>query len=683
MAYKSQIITDLGENELLIPRLVDQALSANDKVKYFFSLLQMAKEHAEERDNDIGYSNLRDERLAYAIDNDIFDKVIQATVKIDSNKYHIPELKLVLDSILQCIEQMIAPLVGANIKLQKDETSTNRKNDRRTTTTFTQSIEYPYNYRIRLEELKKQIFPVENDVISRKHIEIITSGQREVGDSLHLLVMDLHKDLNILQSKISQESIGGASVYGLTENDKNCVEAFMSGVNETAKLKFDHVGLGTTATRSGEDIIIQNDIGTTDAHVLVLHIKKLKATLTYTDIHIRRLLFFRSLLEQYGVIWNDTKSSKSTSNDKNADIYHLSIGVYEAIDEKDLYEYLHFLGSRIVFLIDWNRARKSLRNFIKTADCIRILKWAADNSYGHRAFLQLGSQQLLYEAIRQIDDPSIHYGQELGEVLGRERTVKFLQFVIKTCCENLIDGKSESLIKDRIRAELTTYFHTLEQDVIQIAADHATLLVEIAEAVRNTVLNSKYSQDHELSDRNFKRARIWESKADALVKEVRTLTKRPTNIPRVFEPIIANADDAADLLEEAVFLMTLSQKENNYNTDNTDFESLSDLLNEIAEKAYQDSMEYLKALENAKVVHRGSSHEDVQDFLEAIDMVIAIEHDVDEVNRRVEEALVTKIKDFRQFHIFSETASNIEGATDSFMKAALLLRDYVLGNLSV
>jgi hypothetical protein len=685
LAYKSQIITDLGENELLIPRLVDQALSANDKVKYFFTLLQMAKEHAEDRDNDIGYTNLRSERLAYAIDNDVFDKVIQATVKIDSNRYQIPELRLVLDSILQCIEQMITPLdiASTDIKLQEDENRTNRKNDRITATTATQSVEYPYIYRSRFEKLKKQISPVKNDIISGKHIEIITSGQREVGDSLHLLVMNLHKDINTLQSKISQESIGGARAYGVTENDRKCVEAFMSGVNETANVKFDHVGLGTTATRSGEDLVIQNDIGTTDAHVLVLHVKKMKATLTYTDVHIRRLLFFRSLLEKYEIIWNDTKS-KSTTSDKNADMYHLSIGVYEAKDEKDLYEYLSFLGSRIVFLIDWNRARKSLRNFIKTSDCIRILKWAADNSYGHRAFLQLGSQKLLYDAIRQINDPPIHYGQELAEVLGRERTINFLQFVIKTCCENLIEGKSESLIKDRIRAELTSYFHTLEQDVVQIAADHATLLVEIAESVRNTILNSKYHQDHEYSDRTFKRARIWETKADALVKEVRTLTKRPTtNIPRTFEQIIVNADDAGDFLEEAVFLMTLLQKENNYNTDNTDFESLSDLLNEIAEKTYQDSMEYLKALENAKVVHRGSSHEDIQDFLEAVDMAIAIEHDVDEVDRRIEEALVTKIKDFRQFHILSETAKNIEGATDSIMKAAILLRDYVLANLSI
>jgi len=44
---------------------------------------------------------------------------------------------------------------------------------------------------------------------------------------------------------------------------------------------------------------------------------------------------------------------------------------------------------------------------------------------------------------------------------------------------------------------------------------------------------------------------------------------------------------------------------------------------------------------------------------------------------------VNKVEDFRQFHIFSETARNIERATDSIMKAAVALRDYALGSLSV
>ena len=78
----------------------------------------------------------------------------------------------------------------------------------------------------------------------------------------------------------------------------------MAGVNATAPLKFDHPGLGTTATRAGDRLVIQNDIGTTDAHVLVLHVVGLTLTVMYTDIHAARLRFFQSLLEPMGFQWN-------------------------------------------------------------------------------------------------------------------------------------------------------------------------------------------------------------------------------------------------------------------------------------------------------------------------------------------------------------------------------------------
>ena len=92
------------------------------------------------------------------------------------------------------------------------------------------------------------------------------------------------------------------------------------------------------------------------------------------------------------------------------DMYHLGrLGVFEATDDRDLYEYLSFLGSRIVFLIDWNWSRK-IQIFSKTR-CIEILKWV-DKNYGYSAFLK--------------------------------------------------GGGSESLVRDRIRAELASYFRTAE-----------------------------------------------------------------------------------------------------------------------------------------------------------------------------------------------------------------------------
>jgi hypothetical protein len=217
MAYKSQIVSDLGVYELLIPRLINEALLANDRVKYFFSLLQMAKEHAEGHD-DAGYLS-SNERRACGVDDDRFDKVIQESAKIDSEHYRIPELGSILDHIPRCIREMMSPL--DKVKNQLDETAP------------VQNID-AYNYSARLEVLKKQISPVENDIIANNYLDIITSGKRETGDTFHLLVMALHKELNLLQSKVSQESIDGASVYGLIETDKSSVRAFMNGVNQNA-----------------------------------------------------------------------------------------------------------------------------------------------------------------------------------------------------------------------------------------------------------------------------------------------------------------------------------------------------------------------------------------------------------------------------------------------------------------
>jgi uncharacterized protein Yka (UPF0111/DUF47 family) len=67
--------------------------------------------------------------------------------------------------------------------------------------------------------------------------------------------------------------------------------------------------------------------------------------------------------------------------------------------------------------------------------------------------------------------------------------------------------------------------------------------------------------------------------------------------------------------------------------------------------------------------------------LQSIDRIITLEHKVDDVNRSLIEVIVTRMRGFKQLYIFSEIAKNIEGATDSLMKAALTLLDYALGKL--
>ena len=115
--------------------------------------------------------------------------------------------------------------------------------------------------------------------------------------------MDLHKQLNALQAALAEETIDGAAAYGLGPADRPRVAAFMAGLNRTARLKFDHPGLGTTATRARGRLVIQNDIGTTDAHVIVIHVEALTISVTYTDVHPERLRFFQELLAPRAPSW--------------------------------------------------------------------------------------------------------------------------------------------------------------------------------------------------------------------------------------------------------------------------------------------------------------------------------------------------------------------------------------------
>jgi uncharacterized protein Yka (UPF0111/DUF47 family) len=68
----------------------------------------------------------------------------------------------------------------------------------------------------------------------------------------------------------------------------------------------------------------------------------------------------------------------------------------------------------------------------------------------------------------------------------------------------------------------------------------------------------------------------------------------------------------------------------------------------------------------------------MEDFLEAIHRIIALERRSDDAERQVERALATTAGDFRSLHIFAETAKNLEQAADALMRCGLHMRDHVL-----
>jgi uncharacterized protein Yka (UPF0111/DUF47 family) len=634
---KARIVGELGERELLLPALVNEALAANDQAKYLMTLLQVARDHADHPDGEP--KNLKQERLAYGVAEDELDLVVAGSRKVGPNAYTLPKAGRIFDMLVGQVRHMMAPLQAA---AQQERLG-------------------------RL--LSKLPSPVE-DRIAGNWIDRLTSGQREAGDSLHLLVMDLHKELNRLQQQLATESIDGAQVYGVRQEDRPLIAAFMAGLNQTRELKFDHPGLGTTVTRSGDRLVMQNDIGLTEAHVLVLHVEGLTVTLTYTDIHIDRLVFFQDLFKGLGVCWEDTVSRRAAG--LREDLYHLCLGTFTATDPETLRSCLTFIGSRLVFLIDWNRARKRLRKFAPRPVCLEVLRWAADNNYGHRGFLALGAEQLILDALQSAGRLALPPGGQLSDVLGPERTAEFLKFTLQTASEGLRAGQSDFLIRDEISAELRHYIDTVHHGLLEVAAEHASLIVELALAARDLLLTAGPNLDRGLVERTVLRAQKWEHRADELVNRCRAARVRG-DAPGPVLDLLVNADDVADNLEETLFWLSLLP--------DAVATAMSGPLHDLASLVLQGAQEYLKAVENARRLHRGSPREQVADFLEAVDRTLTVEHQTDAAHRRAQAGVLHFAGDFKQWHLVHSIADKLEEAADALLRSALGLRDYILSEV--
>jgi uncharacterized protein Yka (UPF0111/DUF47 family) len=646
MTEKRIIIQELGEDGLLLPMLVNRALAANDRIKYFFTLLQTAQERAEHPERTL--PTMRTERETAGIESEQFDTVVLGALRIDEESYSVPFLPEIISGMMDCMEEMIAPFSA-------------------------QGSDDAEGFIQRRDALVAVLHEGSDGTISSSLIGRITSGDTKENDSLHLLVMDLHRALNQLQIALSKETIDGAMTYMLGPGDDILVRAFMGGINRTSPLRFDHPGLGTTATRTGTKLLIQNDIGVTDAHVLVVNVEERTVSVVYTDIHMQRLEFFLSLFESWKVQWQDTLSRRGSKQfEKN--VYHLSVGIYAAENDADLAAFLTHLGSRIVFLIDWNRARKQLRNFLLNKDSISVLRWAAEKEVGHMGFLRLGGDKLIYSALELAARVPLRYGEPLHQLLGRERSLEYLKWVLKTATTGLSANHPRLLIQDEIKTELLRYFRSAHEGLVEICIDHASLMIEVGTTVRDSLLHVQRSGDVDFVVRSAKRAKEWESRADQLVVQVRTLSRRIEEAEFFFSLINA-ADDALDELEEACFFTTLLPSI-------PSSKSVNRKLASMAELAVKAGQEYLKVLIASQGIRKDYSRDEMQEFLTAVNRVISLEQECDEALRQAEKAIIVESTDYKELRVYFELARIIEESTNSLMKAVYIMHDTILEGMN-
>lgn len=636
MVEKQNIIAKLGEERLLLPEMIALGLRANDQVKYFFALLQTARLNCDAP--SIPAPDLRGERIASGIADPSFDTFVASCSRKDGDSYLMPDAPMIFENIVQGIRSMLKPIAG----------------DRRR------------ELDSRLAQQLSGIGMTQD--VPGALIDAITLGDKSRGDSLHLIVMDAHRALNQLQVDFAEEQIAGAHVYNLSPAGRELVASFMAGLNRTAPLKFDHPGLGTTATEYDGKLVIQNDIGTTDAHVLVIRVADMTVSFTYTDIHLQRLDFFQSLFRNTEATWE--KTSRQSDDAFETSGYFLATATCRAEDMGRLQAHLEFLGSRLVFLIDWNKARKQLRRFIGKNNAVSLLQWAADNDVGHRGLLEIGGEQALNEAIEFAAGARLHYGDRLDKVLGSERTEEFLRFALRIAATGLRQKRSGRVIKDEIKTRLSSFFESAYISLLVLAQRHAEFIIELATSLRDAIYTTDLAENRNRFVKLAKRAAAWESKADVIFNTARAEARRigkSSTLLRFFE----RADDAADHLEDAVAMLPLIA---GVVTVARDMEPVRQMTDQMVESV----QEFIRCLENGINVSRSDTQADMDDFLNAVDRMVDLEHQADDLFRSAREKVVVTADNFRELFLLMELANMIESATNSLNHGAQILRTSIM-----
>jgi uncharacterized protein Yka (UPF0111/DUF47 family) len=638
---KSKIIERLGESDILLPSLIAEGLAANDRVKVRLSILQAAAHHA--LDPSGVHFNLTDECRTLGIDLVAMETIVNRASRLGDERITAPGLGTLRAAIWQDVAAMVQAVQSGDAA-EGDLASA------------------------RLSALKGPDIREASDAAEAAEIAKLT--ELSDGDSVHRLVMDLHKALNRMAAAHAEEVVAGAHVYGLLPEDRPAIEAFMRGVDSTRKLKFDHPGLSTTASRSGDRLIIQNDIGETDAHVVVIAVEQDAVRVTYTDVHLARAKFFSGLFQSFPVQWSglDRKSADGLGDEG---VFYLVTGRYPTGGDNSHDAFLEAIGACLVFLIDWNKARKVLRTWVSNSDAVHLLDWAARHRFGHRAFLELGGSELVAAAVRHAAPNRIGFGERLDRVLGRDAAVGFLKTVLRVSTEGLLQGRSVRLIRDRIEADLVRHLERIDSPLLAIVIRQAGLARVVASEIARYLAGRQAGRQLD-GNALAARARRIEEKADRIAIEARNEIARLEAGP-VIEQLVNRVEEAIDELEQAAFIASIMPADLRAGV----FKPLADLCSaavSAAEAAGSGADAAAEVPEGKRV--------DTEDALAAVNRLIDIEHLADAAEREVTTLVLRGGLALPASLAVLELARAIERATDRLAGFGHLLRQHVLADLS-
>lgn len=644
---KSQVLASLGQNGLLLPVWVKAALAANDRLKLYLTVLQAAASHAEHPNKEP--LDLSRELVAAGLGSASWLQELPAGSSRFDARLLIPELDRLCAALQEDLGVMARPVLA--------------------TTDSSPDVH------LRVQQWQEWLDTLHGEQLTNEQLHRLTHGRRNESDSLHLLIMDLHKQINHLAADLASELIDGAHVWQLADEDRPRVQAFMEGLNRTAPLKFEHPGLDTAATRDGDRLLLQNDIGTNDAHVLVMQIEEQTITLTYSDLHRSRFAFYQALLAPLNAVWSNV-GARTTEGLNQGDAYTVGTARFECADEEVLRHTLEGLGASIVFLIDWNRARKRLLPFVGKEEAVAILLAAARSEVGHMAWLKAGGDRLIWDAMRGAGNGAFQLGDRLCDVLGDNVAQTFLLDAMRLSCQALRQGLPMALVADETRLLLNRLVRQRTED-FDLLDEHAAYCHALAQAISDCLLHG-HDGLKDTADELSARAKAWERRADHLVMQARDLAEHRAHWQATVR-MLELSDDVSDALEEAAFLISLIADHHQKGWNHLVRQALTRLAQTV-EQAIQD---HIRALAIARTLSQGSDAADSDAFLSACWAVLRAERQCDEQLRQARRILLAHIDHAPSLMLANDLAMTLELASDRLLSAGYALRDRVFHSSGV
>ncbi len=638
---KSRIIEQLGQSELMLPNLLAGALKANERAKLRMSVLQASVQHA--HDPRTPLPDLTGECSSAGIDAAATRSLIDGARANGDGLIEAPGLSKLNEALLADVKTMIKAVEAGDAAAGVSAGE-------------------------RLDAIRSAL-----DLASERISEAGIAKLTAVGetDSLHRLVMDLHKALNRMIAQCAEESVAGALTYGLHPEDKPLVTAFMRGVERTRGLKFDHPGLDTTAVRGETRLIIQNDIGTTDAHVLVISIEKSSVTVTHSDVHAPRAKFFVNLFDRFKVNWSRMHQT-SAEGLAEGEAFYLVTGRYDAETRDAMCAFLEAVGASLVFLIDWNKARKALRRLIGNSDAIQVLDWAARREIGHRAFLELGGIELIASAVHRAAPARLGFGEQLTDLLGREAALKLVKTALRLSTEALCQRRSARSVHEMLEVDLVRRIERNDSALLTIVVRQLGLARDIATRIATAMAGGHVRRGEAEGDAG--RARRIEEKADAIAVDARQVVTRTEAAPTI-TALVDAAENAIDELEQAAFLVSLLPLEIE--------PDLLAPLNELSVAAISGTEAAVRGLEAAVSLAEGDGGSaDSEDALQATARLVDLEHAADESERAVTRLVLGGGVAREGGLVALELARALERSTDQLSHIGHVLHTHVVTELS-